>query len=249
MYNKSMMKKFISICLIAFAASTASANDATRLTVIELFTSQGCSSCPPADALLKTMRDRPGILTLSWAVDYWDRLGWKDTFGDPYNSMRQTAYNKRLGLGGVFTPQVILDGRVSCVGSKSEKVTTSLQKARMIERPTIEPALSKQDDTLSITLPATDLDKTIAVRVVWYLGDAKVEVMNGENNGRTLHYTNVVRSTDIITDWEGAASTLTLDVTAALTAGADHAAILLQEEYGHGPIVGAASIELSANTN
>lgn len=241
-----MIKKFI-VLVTAFAlfASFARADETPRLTVIELFTSQGCSSCPPADALLKTMRDRPGVLTLSWAVDYWDRLGWKDTFGDPYHSMRQTAYNKRLGRGGVFTPQIILDGRVSCVGSKPESVKASLQKARAIERPTITPTLQAGGDKIDIKLPAFTTDKAIAVRVVWYMADAEVDIMSGENNGRILHYTNIVRSTDIITDnWDGSNTIFSVDTTEARAKGADHVAILLQETYGHGPIIGAAAAAL-----
>ncbi|MFC3051436.1 DUF1223 domain-containing protein [Kordiimonas pumila] len=244
-----MMKSlFVLILLALCSVLPLRAEEEPRLTVIELFTSQGCSSCPPADALLKTMRDRPGVLTLSWAVDYWDRLGWRDTFGAPYNSMRQTAYNKRLGRGGVFTPQIILDGQVSCVGSKPEQVKNALEKARMLDRMAVSPALTSDNAGLHLALPGTALDDTVAVRVVWYLGDATVEIMSGENNGRTLHYTNIVRGTDILEDWDGSAQTLDIDSTDALASGADHIAILLQRGYGHGPIIGAASLKLTPAT-
>ncbi len=226
-----------------FAAPFTYAQDETeRLTVIELFTSQGCSSCPPADAILKTMRDRPGILTLSWAVDYWDRLGWEDTFATPYNSMRQTAYNKRLKRGGVFTPQMIFDGRVQCVGSKTEKVRSGVEKARKIKRPYAEPSLALNGDNITISLPAAADINMVSIRLVWYQGNAIVEIGEGENQGRTLHYTNIVRATELLDEWDGSEDVRT--VTHPAPEGADHMAVLLQEDYGHGPIVGAATLSL-----
>ncbi|SDD33259.1 MULTISPECIES: DUF1223 domain-containing protein [Kordiimonas] len=238
---------FSSALLLGLQAASVQADDAKapRLTVIELFTSQGCSSCPPADAALKSLRGRPGILTLSWPVDYWDRLGWEDTFAHPHNAVRQAAYNKRLGRGGVFTPQMILDGRIQCVGSKPEKVRMSIEKARAVERPVINPTLAEAPDgKLQLTLPAADVGDMVSVRVVWFLSDATVQIGDGENQGRSLHYTNVVRASDILMDWKGDAAMLTLDPADGLGAGADHVAILLQDDYGHGPIVGAVSAPL-----
>ena len=241
------MKKLLTIValfstFLLTPSITAQEDTDPRLTVIELFTSQGCSSCPPADAILKTFRDRPGILTLSWAVDYWDRLGWEDTFATPYNSMRQTAYNKRLKRGGVFTPQMIFDGRVQCVGSKTDKVKVGVDRARNIDRPTVQVSLTKADDGLQITLPAQADMKMVAVRVVWYQADAMVEIGDGENQGRTLHYTNIVRATELLEEWDGTEQVRT--ITSKAPEGADHVAVLLQDEYGHGPIIGAAATGL-----
>lgn len=233
---------FVSAAFTAPFSYAQDAMDNNRLTVIELFTSQGCSSCPPADAILKTMRDRPGILTLSWAVDYWDRLGWEDTYATPYNSMRQTAYNKRLKRGGVFTPQMIFDGRVQCVGSKTEKVRSGVEKAREIERPYAEPSLALNGDNITISLPAATDMNMVSIRLVWYQENAVVEIGDGENQGRTLHYTNIVRATELLDEWDGSEDIRT--VTHAPPAGADHVAVLLQEDYGHGPIVGAATLPL-----
>jgi len=243
------MKKIVSITFAALAAfsvalSPVRADDDARLTVIELFTSQGCSSCPPADAILKTMRDRPAVLTLSWPVDYWDRLGWEDTFADPYNSMRQTAYNKRFGRGGVFTPQMVIDGRVQSVGSMADEVRQAVADARTIERPHLTPKITVDGDKVTFLLP-TDADmKMVAVRYVWYMADATVQIGDGENMGRKLHYTNVVLKSEVIEDWDGKAKSYTLDAATARAAGADHVAVLLQDMYGHGPMVGAAYTEL-----
>ncbi|MCJ9428136.1 DUF1223 domain-containing protein [Kordiimonas marina] len=216
-----------------------------RLVVIELFTSQGCSSCPPADAALRSLRDRPGILTLSWPVNYWDRLGWEDTFAKPNNGMRQAAYNKRLGRGGVFTPQMVFDGRLQCVGSKPDEIRMGIAKERAIKSLFVSPVIKQSGSHISVSLPETALKKDATVRVVWYLGDAEVEVGGGENSGRLLHYTNVVRRTDILKDWDGRAVSLSLDAKRGEAAGADHVAILLQSGYRHGPIVGAASLTLN----
>lgn len=220
-------------------------DNSNRLTVVELFTSQGCSSCPPADAALKSLRGRPGILTLSWPVDYWDRLGWEDTFAHPHNAVRQAAYNKRLGRGGVFTPQMILDGRVQCVGSKPNEVKSAIETARAAKRIDVTPVLNNNSDgTIQLQLPETNMEGMASVRVVWFLADTAVQIGDGENQGRVLHYTNVVRASDIVADWKGEAFTLTLNVAEGKAVGADHVAIILQKEYGHGPVVGAIAQRL-----
>jgi len=243
------MKKFLATMFFALMAQLAAfapltADDDARLTVIELFTSQGCSSCPPADAILKTMRDRPGLLTLSWPVDYWDRLGWEDTFADPYNSMRQTAYNKRFGRGGVFTPQMVVDGRVQSVGSMAGEVRAAVEKARTIDRPRLTPEISVEGNKVVFSLAGNPDMKMVAVRYVWYMADAIVQIGDGENQGRKLHYTNVVLKSEVIEDWDGTAKSYTLNAAEARAAGADHVAILLQDMYGHGPIVGASYMAL-----
>lgn len=239
-----MMKKVLSIVASIMVAATASAQDADRPTVIELFTSQGCSSCPPADAALRALRDRPGMLTLSWPVDYWDRLGWEDTFAHPHNAMRQAAYNKRFGRGGVFTPQMVFDGRLQSVGSNQNAVRDAIDEARAQERLTVIPTLTRDGSTIRLDLPATEVSGDVAIVTAWYLGDATVEIGEGENSGRTLHYTNVVRLSDMLPDWDGSATSITLDAATGVEAGADHLAILMHEGYYHGPIVGAATISL-----
>lgn len=239
-----MMKNVLSIVASVFLTTAVMAQDADRPTVVELFTSQGCSSCPPADAALKALRDRPGMLTLSWAVDYWDRLGWEDTFAHPHNAMRQAAYNKRFGRGGVFTPQMVFDGRYQSVGSDQSAVREAVADAKADPRPTVVPTLELNGNRIRLDLPATEVPDSVALVTAWYLGDATVEIGEGENQGRTLHYTNVVRLADMLPDWDGSATSIEIDMTPGLEAGADHFAILMHEGYYHGPIIGAASIAL-----
>lgn len=228
------------------AAQNSPDQDSARLTVVELFTSQGCSSCPPADAALRTMRDRPGMLTLSWAVDYWDRLGWEDTFAQPQSSMRQSAYNKRFGRGGVYTPQMVFDGRFQSVGSNQSDVREAIEAARSENRLTISPTFSSDGTNITLNLPETNVPEDISVVTVWYLGDATVKIGDGENSGRSLHYTNVVRLSDMLPDWDGSAMSYTFPAQTGRDAGADHLAVLLQQSYYHGTIVGAARISLNA---
>ena len=240
------MKNLLSIIVVLAAGSlSAQAQGDNRLTVVELFTSQGCSSCPPADAVLKSLRDRPGMLTLSWPVDYWDRLGWEDTFAHPHHSMRQAAYNKRFGRGGVFTPQMVFDGRFQSVGSRNDQVRRGIELSLHQDRNDIRPIMTVNDGKLTVTLPQSDIDETVTVRAVWYLSDATVDIGEGENRGRTLHYTNVVRDSDMLEDWNGEAISYTFDVSKGTELGADNFALLLQEGYYHGPIVGAGSIALN----
>ena len=243
------MKQILCIAVLSLSSLFITGNVVAgdRLTVVELFTSQGCSSCPPADAAVKAMRDKPGVLTLSWPVDYWDRLGWADTFAHPRNSARQAAYNKRMGRGGVFTPQVIVDGRFQCVGSKKDKIRNSVAKARDIERLHVTPGITRRDGVITVTLPATAVADTVAVRLVWYVGDASVEVGAGENQGRQLHYTNVVRYTDVIADWNGEDWITEINPAVGVQVDADHLAILLHAGYGHGPIIGGVSLPLHAD--
>ncbi len=232
---------------LAILGSAVAAQDDERLTVVELFTSQGCSSCPPADAALRALRDRPGILTLSWAVDYWDRLGWEDTFAHPHYSMRQAAYNKRFSRGGVYTPQMVFDGRFQSVGSNQGDVRDAVNLARAENRLIVEPILVSDGNKITLSLPQTDVPEDIAIVTVWYLGDATVEIGDGENSGRSLHYTNVVRLADMLPDWDGSATSFTLDVKTGRDAGADHLAVLLQQGYYHGGIVGAAKVALDGS--
>lgn len=212
------------------------------LTIVELFTSQGCSSCPPADEVLTSLSSRSDILALSWAVDYWDRLGWKDTFGDPLFSHRQKAYNKRLGRGGVYTPQIVVNGRYQAVGSRRDSVSKAILKAK--DQLKVAPSIRISGAEVQVDLPATDLTEEAAIHIIWYLSSADVSVGQGENRGRQLHYTNIVRRSDWMTDWDGQAKKLTIPVESLASSGADSLAILVQSGYGDGPMLGAAAIKL-----
>lgn len=235
---RSLNRIFPLAAVFAFLVSGAGHASPVH-TVVELFTSQGCSSCPPADQILRDLRDRDGILALSWPVDYWDRFGWKDTFAQPGNTERQAAYNKRLGMGGVFTPQMVFNGAKSCVGSRAKAVNKGLETVAGMTTAWVEPTVQASGTAIMVDLPDAETTSDVIVRIVYYTADADVMIGNGENRGRTLHYANVVRATEIVGIWSGSAQSYTLDREDAKLKGADHVAVLLQAGNRHGQIVGA----------
>ena len=155
---------------------------AQPLTVVELFTSQGCSSCPPANANLIKLKDRPDVLALSFAVTYWDYLGWKDTFGRPEYTERQVTYEPALGRSGPFTPQMVVNGRTDTVGNRLSDIEALIAK----DRPASGPVLSLADAKAAIgpgKAPAGGADVWL---VHYRAGIIDVPVGRGENSGHTL---------------------------------------------------------------
>jgi hypothetical protein len=220
---------------LAFAslllAAPAFAADAARPTVVELFQSQGCSSCPPANAALVRYADRPDWLALTFAVTYWDRLGWKDTFGRPEFTERQFAYARSLGNAGVYTPEVVVNGRAAGVGDDVAEVEAL---AARTDRGASGPSLALESDAVTIgagSAPAGGAEVWLA------LYDPKVidvPVARGENAGRTLPHRNVVKRLVRLGDWDGAAARL------ALPASNGFARAVLVQRRGVGAILAAA---------
>lgn len=204
---------------------------AEPLTVVELFTSQGCSSCPPANANLIKVKDRPGVLALSFAVTYWDYLGWKDTFGRPEFTQRQVTYEPALGRSGPFTPQIVVNGRADTVGNRLSDIETLIGE----DKPSNGPTLSLTDSKAAIgsgTAPAGGAD----VWLVHYRpGVVDVPVGRGENSGHTLPHANVVHALTRLGSWTGEAATLPLPKADDGLA----TAVLVQAPRG-GPILAAA---------
>ncbi|MFE0756642.1 DUF1223 domain-containing protein [Inquilinus sp. NPDC058860] len=218
--------------LLALAALSApAAVAAERPVVVELFTSQGCSSCPPADALLATLADRPGVLPLAFHVDYWNRLGWTDPFSSAWATARQSAYAAQMGSGQVYTPQAVVDGGRDVVGSDREAMESAIADAR--SDPSVPLALTASDSALQVAVdPAAPADA-----VLWLVGfDDRHEtpVRRGENAGQTLVDRNVVRSLTRLDGWSPGGT-----IAAARPAG-DRAAVLLQAADGR--ILGAARL-------
>ena len=212
----------------ANAAEPAPAREAVAL--VELFTSQGCSSCPPADKLLGELRNRPGIVALSFPVDYWDYLGWKDTFGSPANTARQKAYAAARGDGQVYTPQVVVNGQVHAVGSQRGAVAAAIAEVAL---PASHPALKAalKDRMLAVDVGGAEG----ASGTVWlaeYTGVAPVEVKRGENGGSTVDYHNVVRRLVKVGAWNGTAQSFSAELSAASQRRRDGCVVFLQEHEG-----------------
>lgn len=181
------------------AAGTQAFATGRSVVVVELFTSQGCSSCPPANANLIKLSNSPDVLTLSYSVTYWDYLGWKDIFGDPVFTARQAAYEPKLGQSSPFTPQMVINGRADTVGYDLAEVSQLVAAADRISSPKI--SLNEADATIaSGHAPAGGADVWI---VRYEPGIINVPVAGGENTGRTLPHVHVVRDLIRAGSWTG----------------------------------------------
>jgi hypothetical protein len=230
------MRRFILPIALAFAAggSHALAADAAHPTVVELFQSQGCSSCPPANANVLALSGRPDILALSFQVTYWDQLGWKDTFGSPQYTARQWAYARALRHDNVWTPQVVINGRTDVVGVRPGEIEGAIARA---DRGDAGPRIEAAAGHVTVAGPAQA--RPAEVWLVRYDPNVvQVPIRRGENGGRTLPHKNVVRSLTRLGDWSGPARTF--DVPAAGAAGLK-SAILVQSGPG-GSILAAARV-------
>jgi hypothetical protein len=201
------------LALAEFGAAPARANSVapTEVTsVIELFTSQGCSSCPPADRLLSTLARAPDVVALSFPIDYWDYIGWRDTLASPAFTARQKAYASSLGDPRIYTPQAIIDGLSDAVGSDKSAIERAVGLTH------------GRDGALTVPMRLTETKRTLHIEIgagpqvaagVYVLRVAKsetVEIGRGENSGRSVTYTNVVRAITKIGDWDGKAQSFEL---------------------------------------
>ena len=199
--------KLLSVVLgCSLAASAASAQNVRG--IVELFTSQGCSSCPPADRLMAQLARDPSLIALSFPVDYWDYLGWKDTLASPTFTARQTDYAKTRGDGEVYTPQAVIDGVIHAVGSDSGEISAAMTKAAPGGLNSVPLKLSRVQNTLQVDIGAAS---AADAGTVWLLRVSRaltVRVGRGENAGQRLTYTNVVRSLVNAGGWHGASETI-----------------------------------------
>lgn len=230
-------------CLALFLALTPALAAERAPVVVELFTSEGCSSCPPADAYLGELSKRPGVIALSFHVDYWNRLGWTDPFSSAAATARQKGYAESLKQSYVYTPEMVVDGRVHEAGSRREKMETLIDAARtnavlpiMVTR--------KNNGTFEATLPAAVGATTDAtVWLVLYDRSQTVAVKTGENGGRTITHANVVRDIRRIGGWNGQATRLPLPIDAVASRDRSGAAIIVQSG-SYGSVLGAGVIAL-----
>lgn len=217
-----------------------------RPVVVELFTSQGCSSCPPADAYLGELARRDDVIALAYHVDYWDYIGWKDPFAVAEHTSRQRAYARAMGLRTIYTPQMLLDGRVDAVGSRRSDVEAKIATVARLgpgERVDVPVVLSVDaEGVLSIEVPAGSAGGASDVWLVAYDDMHVTPVPRGENQGRTLTDFNVVRALWRVGEWTGTALSERFDTT-KWPIKADRVALLVQRKDA-GPIVGAAGIPL-----
>ena len=221
--------------------------------VIELFTSQGCSSCPPADRLMGELSQDPSLVTMSLPVDYWDYLGWKDTLALHGHSSRERAYAAARGDGQVYTPQVVVNGLVHVLGSDKAAIEQAIAQTRRSAAPLSLPvSVTVSDGKVTVNVPAaTDNRASGEVWLCPITNKAQVAVGRGENRGHTLNYYNVVRRWVKLGDWHGQAQTFTLPVSQIADSDfslkdVDHLAVVVQSGVAAKPgvMLGAATVAL-----
>ena len=206
--------------------------------VVELFTSQGCSSCPPADDYLAGLVGRDDVLPLAFHVDYWDRLGWKDTFATPEFTARQYAYGKSFKNRSVWTPQFVVGGAAYSKGSFRNEVATYIKELNSTPAQ-IAVTASLQGGQIAINAePLVRNLPGMLISVVSYAPEQTVVIKRGENAGRTISYHNTVIGWTDVGRWNGRNST---SLTVARTSEQPHAVIIQAE--GHGPIIAAAYVK------
>lgn len=238
------MRSFLGLCvaLLAMLIGT-SADAASPKAVVELFTSQGCSSCKAADDYFGELATRGDVVALSLHVDYWDYLGWRDTLASPENTLRQKQYAEVHGSRRIFTPQITVNGSTDLVGSDRASVDAAIAAASL----SVPVTMRRGPGTVEIevgdkTVPAR---RPTTIRLVLFASEAEVAIARGENAGSTISYYNVVRAMRPIGMWDGQPVKVTLPEAELMGhGGIDGCAVIVQEDLPNGPgaIIGAANL-------
>lgn len=221
----------------ALVLGFAPVHSASADVVVELFTSQGCSSCPPADVLLGKLAKRDGVIALSLHVDYWDYLGWKDAFASPAFSDRQRRYASAAGSSMIYTPQMIIDGRDQVVGTKGMEVADLIASHKAAPKQ-VNMTATRAGAAITVRAePKAGGPARMIVQLVEYVPSQTVSIKRGENAGRDVTYHNVVTAWTKLADWDGKTA-LSFEAKAVTD---QSAAIIIQEGLG-GAIVAAAKV-------
>jgi hypothetical protein len=239
------------VCIASLTPPPASAGEPRA--VIELFTSQGCSSCPPADKLIGELSHDPTLIALSLPVDYWDYLGWKDTLALHGHSNREHAYAEARGDREVYTPQAVVNGIAHVVGSDKAAIERAIAQTRRRASPlTLPVTMTVADGKVVVNIPAGDVDQHSAE--VWLCpisGKVEVAIGRGENRGRTIDYSNVVRRWMKLGEWKGKAETFSVKLADLPNANfslhdIDRVAVIVQSGVAAKPglMLGAATADL-----
>ncbi len=218
--------------------------------VIELFTSQGCSSCPAADQLLAELQADRSLIPLSLPIDYWDYLGWKDTLAIPGHASRQKAYSQARGDREIYTPQAVVNGVAQAIGSDRDGIENAVAQSRNnASSLSVALRVTVGGDRVSVTLPARGRAEAGGGEV-WLCalsGSVSVVIARGENRGRTITYTNVVRRWIKLGTWNGKSESFTVPIDAIRFDGVDAVAVILQSGSFERPgaIMGASLTSLN----
>jgi len=234
-----MLSRFVMSLGFIAGLSPLAAQAAERPVVVELFTSQGCSSCPPADAYLRELStQRADVLPLAFHVTYWDGLGWKDPYSMQAATQRQDLYGRRFGDGS-YTPEIVVDGAAGMVGSRRSDVGAAIERAKRTSRTAASVSVTKTGEQVSIQVGSGT--GTGRILLIGFDREHTTAIGRGENGGRTLTEANIVRSIRAVGQWSGAA----LRINEQFPEGQDVAVVL---EAPDGQIVGAARLGAGGST-
>ncbi|MFK7938063.1 MAG: DUF1223 domain-containing protein [Roseovarius sp.] len=209
-----------------------------RPVVIELFTSQGCSSCPPADAYLHKLAKRENVIALAMHVDYWDYIGWKDIFASPAMTERQRSYARTGNRRMVYTPQMIINGQDHVVGNRPKDVEDLIARHAKLEAVINLTAARTGNSVIVNAAPLSKVKGPVTVQLIRYKPTETVNIKRGENAGKSLSYANIVTEIDVLRDWDGRDP---LSITANM-AGAQPGVILIQGQ-NLGGVIAAVTVE------
>lgn len=227
----------LSICTVPVDAGSPK-----RPVIVELYTSQGCASCVPADALLAKLTKRADVIPMSLSVTYWDMLGWKDTLASETYTRRQKSYAETMGHSAVYTPQIIVDGVTDVVGGRDAQIETTIA-ARAADGQAVPVALSAGKNAVHVGVGASDIkDANATIWLFRVQPQATVAITDGENKGHTYTYHNVVREIRALGMWKGQPFSLDLPRQELLGASHDSLVVVVQQG-GYGRILGAAMLE------
>ena len=204
--------------------------------VVELFTSQGCPSCPPADKLLHELAQRDDVIPLALHVDYWDYIGWKDEFSHPDYAKRQRGYAVQAKRRSVYTPQMIVSGVTDIVGARRMELSKAI--AHHADLPSrVELSVNRSGSEILINAQPTNVDGPLIVRMLRYTPQRSAHITRGENAGHTMLYANVTESWTVLAEWDG---TTALALTSVVEG--DKPVVVLVQQDQHGPILAAVRL-------
>jgi hypothetical protein len=218
--------------------------------VVELFTSQGCSSCPPADKVMGELAMDPSVIALSLPIDYWDYLGWKDTLADSRFTARQRAYSHMRGDRDVYTPQAVINGSVHVIGSDREGIEGAiLDTTRSDDVMSVPVSMTLSGKQLNVSVAASHAGSSASHGEIWICAISKavpISIARGENRGHEVTYHNVVRNLLKVGDWDGSAGNWSVPLENISREGVDAAAVYVQDGNRErpGPMLGAAFTSL-----
>ncbi|OED50938.1 hypothetical protein AB838_00245 [Rhodobacteraceae bacterium (ex Bugula neritina AB1)] len=233
------MRFLVPLAAVLGLALPVYGQSAAEPVVVELYTSQGCSSCPPADALLHKLAEREDVLPLAFHVDYWDYIGWKDAFANPSHTKRQKGYAQAGGRRMIYTPQMIIMGQDDVVGADRMKVEDAIARHQKQPRP-VSLSAKRQGEQVVIRLqPRAQLSEDrLLVQLIRYTPQQTVSINRGELAGRTLSYANVVEDWQIAAEWDGAG-----DLEIAVPAPGSAASAVLVQAAPFGPVIAAVRVD------